>query len=364
MGAGIKAVTAGTKAATKLKSTDLKRLFAELTDRVEQMSEALQDVLREQRDRLPEVREKAETVAEAAREKAGAAAEAVREKTDPLREAVREKTEPLREAVRERAETVTEKVRESAEQIPEAVKEQREELPKRLRKAKEKAPSLERKGKGRKKRRRIMGLIFNRFTVGFGTGYVLGARAGRERYEQIVQLWNRAAGNPTARQAAERGKALVGEAGSKVASRIQERRGPQKVREVMTPMPSTIQASEPAAEASRRMRELDVGSLVVVDEGGSVVGVLTDRDIVVRALAEGRDPNTTTVRDISSQELATLSPDDSVDQAVQLMRDKAVRRLPVLEGGRPVGIVSIGDLALERDRRSVLADISEEPPNQ
>ena len=344
MGAGVKAVAAGTKVAAKLKTKEWTKLFSELTDRVEQMSEALQDVLREQRERLPEtVRETAETVRETA-------------------ESVREKTEPLREAVREKAASAAEAVREKAEQIPEVVKGQREELPKRLRKAKDKAPKVERKG--RKKRRRIMGLIVNRFTVGFGTGYVLGARAGRERYEQIVQLWNRVGGNPTARQAAERGKALVGEAGSKVASRIQERRAPQKVREVMTPMPSTIQASEPAAEASRRMREFDVGSLVVIDENGSVVGVVTDRDIVVRVLAEGRDPNTTTVRDISSQELATLSPDDSVDQAVQLMRDKAVRRLPVLEGGRPVGIVSIGDLAVERDRRSVLADISSEAPNR
>ena len=344
MGAGVKAVAAGTKVAAKLKTKEWTKLFSELTDRVEQMSEALQDVLREQRERLPEtVRETAETVRETA-------------------ESVREKTEPLREAVREKAASAAEAVREKAEQIPEVVKGQREELPKRLRKAKDKAPKVERKG--RKKRRRIMGLIVNRFTVGFGTGYVLGARAGRERYEQIVQLWNRVGGNPTARQAAERGKALVGEAGSKVANRIQERRAPQKVREVMTPMPSTIQASEPAAEASRRMREFDVGSLVVVDDNGSVVGVVTDRDIVVRVLAEGRDPNTTTVRDISSQELATLSPDDSVDQAVQLMRDRAVRRLPVLEGGRPVGIVSIGDLAVERDRRSVLADISSEAPNR
>ena len=340
MGVESKAIEEGTKAAVKLKSKDWKRLFAELTERVEQMSEALQEVLGEQREKLPEIREKAGAAAEVARERVEEAAEAVREKAATAAEAVREK----------------------AEQIPEAVKEQREELPKRLRRRKDKAPKAKRKG--RKTRRRIMGLIVNRFTVGFGTGYVLGARAGRERYEQIVQLWSRVSGNPKARQAAERGRALVEEAGTKVASRIQERRGPQKVREVMTPMPSTIQASEPAAEASRRMRELDVGSLVVVDDNGSVVGVLTDRDIVVRALAEGRDPNTTTVRDISSRELTTLSPDDSVEQAVQLMRDKAVRRLPVLEGGRPVGIVSIGDLSVERDRRSVLADISAEPPNR
>ena len=83
-----------------------------------------------------------------------------------------------------------------------------------------------------------------------------------------------------------------------------------------------------------------------------------------RALAEGADPNTTAVGDICSRELTTLKPTDSVGQAVRLMREKAVRRLPVVEDtGWVVGIVSIGDLAVDRDRRSALADISAAPPN-
>ena len=91
-----------------------------------------------------------------------------------------------------------------------------------------------------------MGLIFNKFTVGFGAGYVLGAKAGRERYEQIVQLWNRVSGNPAVRQVAERGKAAVGEAGSKVVTRIQERRGGPDVGDGSTSTtPSTIPAPPP-----------------------------------------------------------------------------------------------------------------------
>jgi DNA-directed RNA polymerase subunit H (RpoH/RPB5) len=210
VGAGLKAVETGTKAAAKLKSKDWKRLFADLTERVEQMSEALQEVLEDQRERLPEVRERAAAAAKVAGEKMGDVAEIAREKAGGAAETIGEVAGAVAGAARETAE-----------------------------KAKDKAPSFERKG--RKKRRRLMGLIFNKFTVGFGAGYVLGAKAGRERYEQIVQLWNRVAGNPTVRQAAERGKAVVGDAGSKLASRVQERRETGNVREMTTPLPPTVQ---------------------------------------------------------------------------------------------------------------------------
>jgi len=87
------------------------------------------------------------------------------------------------------------------------------------------------------------------------------------------------------------------------------------------------------------------------------------RDIVVRTVAEARDPATTTLADICSHALTTVSPTDSIEQAVQLMRAKAIRRLPVVEGGQAVGIVSLGDLAVERDPSSALGDISAAPPN-
>jgi CBS domain-containing protein len=81
-------------------------------------------------------------------------------------------------------------------------------------------------------------------------------------------------------------------------------------------------------------------------------------------VASGRDPKSTTVGEISSGKVTAVTPDDDTDHAVSLMRENALRRLPVLDGGQPVGIVSIGDLAVERDSRSALADISAAPPNK
>jgi CBS domain-containing protein len=136
----------------------------------------------------------------------------------------------------------------------------------------------------------------------------------------------------------------------------------QTVRDVMTYTPAALSLRASALDAARAMRDADIGDVVVVDNG-RVCGIVTDRDIVVRAVAEGWDPATTELADICSQDLTVVSPTDSVDQAVQLMRQKAVRRLPVVENGRVVGIVSIGDLAQERDPRSALSDISAAPPN-
>jgi len=135
------------------------------------------------------------------------------------------------------------------------------------------------------------------------------------------------------------------------------------LRDVMTPMPCTVPGSVSVTYAARAMRENDIGAVVVVDEE-RLFGILTDRDIVVRVLAEEMDPATTTVADICSRDLTTVRPTDSVGSAVRLMREKALRRLPVVEdNGDVVGIVSLGDLAVERDRRSALGDISAAPPN-
>lgn len=136
----------------------------------------------------------------------------------------------------------------------------------------------------------------------------------------------------------------------------------QNIRDVMTPNPVSLPASSPVMEAARMMKERDIGDVIVLDEG-KICGVLTDRDIVVRALAAGKDPGSTNISEICSRDLAWVSPDEDVDKAVQMMRDKAIRRLPVVDGDKPVGMVSIGDLAVERDRESALADISAAPPN-
>jgi CBS domain-containing protein len=137
----------------------------------------------------------------------------------------------------------------------------------------------------------------------------------------------------------------------------------QSIREVMTADPRTVEASATVVEAAREMRDGDVGAVVVVDRG-AVAGILTDRDIAVRAVAEGRDPDATRVSEIASMNVVTLTVDESVEDAIALVRDRDVRRVPVVQDGRPAGIVSLGDLAIERDAGSALADIASEPPNR
>jgi CBS domain-containing protein len=137
----------------------------------------------------------------------------------------------------------------------------------------------------------------------------------------------------------------------------------QYLREIMTQKPVTVQVTDTVVAAARSMRDGNIGDVVVVDND-QIQGILTDRDIVVRALAEGRDPARTTVGEICSRELTTLSPNDAIGDAEKTMRDRAIRRLPVVEGGRPVGIVSLGDLAIEKNPDSTLGGISAAPPNR
>jgi CBS domain-containing protein len=136
----------------------------------------------------------------------------------------------------------------------------------------------------------------------------------------------------------------------------------QNIREVMTPNPTALAQTATIMEAACAMRDNDIGDVVVLDNG-RLCGILTDRDIVVRALAAGRDPTRTSVGEICSRALVTLAPDDSTGEAVRVMRERAIRRLPVEEDGRVVGIVTLGDVAVDADRRSALADISAAPPN-
>jgi CBS domain-containing protein len=136
----------------------------------------------------------------------------------------------------------------------------------------------------------------------------------------------------------------------------------QSIREVMTADPRTIDTGATLVDAAREMRDGDVGALIVVD-GGSVAGIVTDRDIVVRAIADGRDPGSTRVTDVATMSPVTLTVDQTVEDAIRVMREQDVRRIPVVQDGRPAGIVSLGDLAIERDTDSALADIASEPPN-
>ena len=131
---------------------------------------------------------------------------------------------------------------------------------------------------------------------------------------------------------------------------------------IMTGPPVTLGAQSLLTDAASAMRDSDVGDVIVL-EGGNVYGILTDRDIVVRGIASGKDPSTTRLDEICSRDLTTISSDTGVEDAVRIMREKAIRRLPVVDSGKPVGVVSIGDLAVARDPSSALADISEAPPN-
>lgn len=135
-----------------------------------------------------------------------------------------------------------------------------------------------------------------------------------------------------------------------------------KVSEVMTPNPVIIDAATPVMTAAEQMRTKDIGD-VVVRKNGKLCGIMTDRDIVVRVLAAGKDPKTTNVEVVCSHELLTVSPDQDTADAVKLMRQRAIRRLPVVKDDRVLGIISLGDLAVALDRRSALGDISASPAN-
>jgi CBS domain-containing protein len=136
----------------------------------------------------------------------------------------------------------------------------------------------------------------------------------------------------------------------------------QRVQDVMTPNPVTVPTTATIVDAARKMREEGIGDVLVMD-GDRLAGVVTDRDIVVRAIADGRSPESTKITDVCSGDVVCLTPEDSVDDAVRLMKERALRRIPILDGDRPVGVISIGDLAMERDPNSALADISAAPAN-
>ena len=136
----------------------------------------------------------------------------------------------------------------------------------------------------------------------------------------------------------------------------------QSIREVMTSDPRTCDASATLQDAAREMRDGDIGS-VLVTRDGAILGIVTDRDIVVRAVADGRDPTSTRVEEVCTESVQTLTPDQTVEEAIRLMREHDIRRIPVVQEGRPAGIVSLGDLAVERDAGTALADISASAPN-
>ena len=138
-----------------------------------------------------------------------------------------------------------------------------------------------------------------------------------------------------------------------------------QVRDVMTAAPETVTLDAPLTAAARLMAERDIGDVIVVEPGTErVAGIVTDRDIAIRAVAQGRNPDTTTVEEIFSRDLVAADPADPVGHVIELMEDLKVRRLPVVEADRAVGIVSLGDLAVEPNVGSALAEISAAAPDR
>lgn len=136
----------------------------------------------------------------------------------------------------------------------------------------------------------------------------------------------------------------------------------QYVRDIMTGDPATVEPQASVTAVARIMRDRDLGAVLVTD-GAGLRGLVTDRDLVIRSVAQGGDPERTTVAGACSDDMVTVRSDDELTHAVELMREHAVRRVPVVDDGRPVGIVSLADLAMERDPESALGDISAARPN-
>ncbi len=136
----------------------------------------------------------------------------------------------------------------------------------------------------------------------------------------------------------------------------------QTVSDVMTTNLVTCPTTASIADVARLMRDRDIGDVLVTDHG-ELRGIVTDRDIVVRCVASGDDLSRASLMSACTNDLTTVTPDTPIDRAAQIMGEGALRRLPVVDDGIPVGIVSIGDLAIERDPNSALGQISAQRPN-
>ena len=136
----------------------------------------------------------------------------------------------------------------------------------------------------------------------------------------------------------------------------------QRIREIMTSNPSTIEPDNTVVDAARIMKQEDAG-VVPVTENGRLTGMVTDRDIAIRVVAEGKDPQSTPVREVASKDLVTVDPQQDLDEALRLMAKHQVRRLPVVEeDGKLVGVVAQADVARHGDDTKtgqVVQEISE-----
>jgi len=137
---------------------------------------------------------------------------------------------------------------------------------------------------------------------------------------------------------------------------------PRTVQDLMTRNPVTLGPEASAADAARLMKEHDIGD-VLVCEKDRLCGIVTDRDLAIRCVADSGSLHEP-IGEFCTTEVFTLAPNDRLEKAVDAMKEHAIRRIPIVEGERLVGVISLGDLAQERDPRSALGQISAAPPNQ
>ena len=182
-----------------------------------------------------------------------------------------------------------------------------------------------------------MGFLGN--VLAFGAGYATGAAFGDKPMNKIKE---------TTMQL--RGSAVISSTDMRPVS------------DVMTSTPETVTVDASLTDAAEQMARADIGDVLVVDAKNMLRGIVTDRDIAIRGVAEGRDPRSTLVGDVTTPAVS-LEPTATVDEAMELMRRYDIRRVPVVRGGKPIGVVSLGDVSTSRRSRAVLADISAAPAN-
>lgn len=188
----------------------------------------------------------------------------------------------------------------------------------------------------------------------FGIGYAAGAISGRHGLERLSTRVSEAL--PQQVRSALPQHLRAGNGGR---STIDVR----EVRQVMTAAPDAVRLTSTLQEASLIMKAKNIGDVLVEDAKGQLSGIVTDRDLAIRATAEGADPTTTKVNSVYTKDITTLAPTDTVQDAIRKMRANDVRRLPVVEGGKAIGIVSLGDISVETAPNSLLADISTGSPD-
>jgi len=177
--------------------------------------------------------------------------------------------------------------------------------------------------------------------LAFGAGYATGMKLGDKPVEKLRE---------TTQQMRDR---------SGRASLLDVR----PVSEVMSTAVETVPGDTSLVEATRRMARADIGDVLVADSSGALGGIVTDRDIAIRVVAEGQDPRNIRVGDVMSPAVSVGS-NATVEEAMEVMRQHDIRRIPVVDTSRrPIGVVSLGDLSTSAKARGVLADISEAPPN-